>query len=257
MARGPDGRYAFIIPVLPSGSQLHNSILVKNYPQHKVAVCVEKHGSELNVAIMDPEPLSNAFDIHPDHLATSTHDPWEGYEREGAFSSNELVLRAIKPAAAVCTTHVYLAKPRREMAFGCGVFAIYDAQTYLQDQDFFRRISVSADVHPLPGTPIADWRTIDVFPPEYMIGAQSITTLRAYEQATPGIAHQQFVTKAKTLKDYATKYHRWLEAHEFNQYIMWKSFLMVHSAVEAVRTMSPEEVQRRIGEHLLSRESVE
>jgi hypothetical protein len=258
VARGPDGKFAFIIPVLPSGRQQMDPLLVRDYPQHKVAVCVEKHGHELNVAIMDPEPLSDAWSITPGHLVTRTDDPWEGCERSGAFTSNELILRALRPAVNICTTHVHIARPHRETSFGCAVFALHDAETFLQDRDFFSRIVPSRSRQSVyshdssTGRTSMDWQTIEAFPPDYMVGTQSLTALWDYEREHPSLSQQPFVTKDRTLKEYAKKYHRPFQDHMRNQYIMWKAFCFSHLMSKALHTLQPEDVQSRIHRHLLS-----
>jgi hypothetical protein len=245
-----DGRYAFVLPVLPSGIQRRFPELCEDYPQHKVAVCVEKKGGELKVAIMDPQPQEESLSINPDHLVTSGDDPWEGFEREGAFTSHELVMRALKGATQTCKPHVYIAMTKRESSFGCAVFALSDAETFLEDADFFSRIQGSEDEEEVAGI---GYRYIDILPPEYMVGTQSLTRLADYERSSPGISQQRFETKKKNLEDYASKYHRMCGGRELNQYIMWKVFLYSHLVNKALSELSPEAVQKKVQSCLLSK----
>ena len=248
-----DGRYAFILPVLPSGIQQHYHELGRDAPQHKVAVFVEKKEGELKVAVMDPQPDPTPF-INPEHLQTMSNDPWEGYDRSGAFSSHELIMRALRNASETCPTHVFFSTARRESRFGCAVFALCDAETFLQDNDFFSRITASEHEREVyrRGRGRMGYRSIDFIPPEYMVGAQSLTLLSEYERRTPGISDRTFVSKNKTLRDYGKKYHRFCGEMELNQYIMWKVYLYSILVNKALSELSTEQVQKRVSSHLLS-----
>lgn len=247
---GIDCRYAFILPVADSGWGLGI-----DYPQHKITVGVEKKEGKLRIMVFDPSPSKDK--ILNSSLKTSSSDVWEGNGEKDAFNRNELIMRALKGAAAHLPTEVVISKQEREKAGGCAVFALCDAETFLQDPDFFSRISPSEPNTVLATTTPIQYRYLENLPPEYMVGTQSEHLLQEYHTRSGELSQRHFVTKPKkTLQDYSKRryWHTRIKDGKqklINNYIMWRFFLYSRSVNKALSELPPEEVQRRINCHLL------
>ncbi len=243
-----EGKYAFIVPAMSSnlaaavGGQI-------DYPQHKMAVCVEKKAGELRIALLDPQAHESTVD--PKNFL-SQQSLWEGFGVPGAFNTYELVLRAIIQAnlQQFCQTSVSILSNPRETVFGCSIFALLDGATFLQDATFFDRIVKRPDK--IQATPSCSIDVIEALPPDYMVGTQSMQALDRYFTSVPALAQQKLSKKDRFLRDIIFENSVQAEnGRRRNHYIMWKLYKYTHIVNDAMHRLSAEELEEKVRRHLL------
>lgn len=249
-----DGRYAFIVPGMPSGSPLIRGAedLAPNAPQHKLCVCVEKIGHEVKIAVLDPMVPKLDF-VDPDHFLHAK-TLWEGFGKEDEFSVNELMLRAIVGAkSAECSFRVAIVKEPRETAFGCAVFALSDAEVFLGDPTFFDRSVMSRESVYVSEDEGIDIRYLDALPPDYMIGIQSMTSLKEYQTDFPNFAQETFARGKSadfmTLDAHVKHHLKVVDSHPRNQFIMWKMYEYTSLVLHALVHLPQDEIDKKIRLH--------
>jgi hypothetical protein len=167
-------RCVLIIPTVQPGLRLD-----PNFPQHKVAVCIEKKEGKLTIALLESEPLPGVNkDIDPTHL---TDNIWEKLDDPYGFNNQELAFRAILKACrhAKIQARLFHSEAERQKTYGCEVFAIQDALSFLEDPDFFSRI-VCSDKKIKVDEEFQIERIIRL-PPENMRGVQSFKLFEDYK----------------------------------------------------------------------------
>ncbi len=186
-ASSSDQRLAFIVSCTSSAYRAQP----RHFPQHKVAVCVEKKGAVLSIALLDAMPLGREDEeIDPKHLSK---DLWSGEQELGQYNFQELVLRAILAGCPQEAPHLRLfaSSVVREKTYGCDIFALLDGVAFLRDPDFFDKIHFSKEKR-IP--------MITRLPPEFMVGAQSPEMIDEYEKRG-GELDRPLIGKTKTLRE--------------------------------------------------------
>lgn len=156
------------------------------YPQHKVAVCLEKKQDNISTAVIDPEPLAGYNDsVNVKNFSDQAID----------YNSNELVLKHLSLALAndSCNKTLFFSKVLRETHGGCAAFALHDAKAFLRDDHFFDKIKTDVSV---PNSDI-EILPITLLPPEFMVGTQSQTRMNAYAAENPDLMRMPFYGKEK------------------------------------------------------------
>lgn len=190
-----DQRAAFIVPTYPSKQA---NPFTTNYSQHKVTVCIEKKDGKLSIALLDSNPVPENEVILPENL--------ENNLGRGDFNCQELVYRSILSACrkAKCQARLLHSQVLREKFYGCEVFALQDGVAFLQDPNFFERISCDKE-KTVKIDKNYEIEVITTLPPEYMIGSQSSIIFENYRNQG-GKFNQLFPGKSKTLQNYLDKY---------------------------------------------------
>jgi hypothetical protein len=225
-----DQRAAFVVPAFSATRQSHGAFFSPNFPQHKVTVCVEKQGSELKIALLEAQPLAGNDFIRAAHVEGKTI--WSGIDQIGSFNTQELVFRAILKASLPQSTQLFYSGVKREIPYGCAVFALRDAVAFLKSPDFFRRINCDSAVELSHCRKI---QRISHLTPAFMVGTQSYSSLSAYVQQYPNEAQEKLPGKNKTLTD-AMKANRILDrqGRAQNHYITWKMVKYLKLAVDLI-----------------------
>jgi len=161
--------------------------LPQNFPMHKMCVGIEtvREGAKkiVNMALLDGLPINKQRFITPSRLSEPLpQDIWEGYGINDKFNAPELLCRAFFKAinGLNITSEVYHCPVRRQMEDGCEIFALKDAQFFLQNVDFFTQIKTqNATKFPIEN---ATLHQITHLPVEHMKGTQSLEILEKYNE---------------------------------------------------------------------------
>jgi hypothetical protein len=178
--------------------------LPKNFPQHKVAVGIEKDSS-LNMVNFDSLPIGGQVNVDSQHFSIKDYeDIWNGHEPGGPrnFNSPELVCRAFFKASEGFNIkkRVFHSHVVRQQKWGCAVFALKDGLSFLQNPDFFQSIKCEKEKIEIP-VHNAKLRHISALPSIYMRGTQIMDQLAAYQNQEPELFKAKFPSKNKTLQD--------------------------------------------------------
>lgn len=162
-----DFRKAFIVPTHSSRwGQKEDKTYAKRseeYPQHILAVAVERKGNQLNIVLLDPMVRHRNDIIKAECIGLGPQ--MEGIE----FSEQELVLsHIVNTTLNPQTTTLYHSNVLREKSNGCWVFALKDAITFLKGPQFLNtiRTSTTRQIHQFKLT------TIETLPVEFIKVAQ-------------------------------------------------------------------------------------
>lgn len=161
--------------------------LPPNFPMHKMCVGIEtaREGAKkiVKIALLDGLPIGRQGYITPGRLAEPLpQEIWEGYGINDEFNAPELVCRAFFKAinGLDITSEVYHCPVIRQMEDGCEIFALKDAQFFLQNVDFFTQIKTQdATTFPIKN---ATLHKITHLPVEHMKGTQSLAVLEKYNE---------------------------------------------------------------------------
>jgi hypothetical protein len=225
-----------------------------NFPQHKLAVVVEKSHAHLKIAILDSMPVGRQGTVDPEHIQGDfQEDLWKGYDTRGNFNAPELVLRAVLTACAGTnvSTENYYSKIVRNTHYGCEIFAIYDALVYLKNPLFFQQLRCEGDPQKLSSNPHTV-QGIVALPAIHMRGVQSLKTLQVFKETYPELYSLPLSEKnTKSLED-ALKETVVNIGDEKNQnrYITKKGIKYLHWVVDELQN-KPNEAQAMIDKMLL------
>jgi hypothetical protein len=253
-------RYAFILPTFQSGFKNNFPFAFEpNFPQHKVTVCVEKKDGQLTIALLDADPVpEHNKDILPENLKDNL---WSGYEEWNRFNCQELVFRAILKSCrdSNCQARLLHSQVLRQKSYGCGVFALQDAVAYLQDHNFFSRITCSKE-QIVKIDQKYEIEVITTLPPEYMIGTQSTKIIDEYKDQG-GEFNTILIGKKKTLQKYLDKYLIEVtdekgEKKMQNHYITKKSFCYLKFVCLALQHFKAPEIEKIMSKNLITQEFV-
>lgn len=133
-----DFRNAFVIPTHSTswGRKEDGKIAQRSeeFPQHIITIGVERRGTELHIALLDP------MIRHGNETITSNNIGLELNENV-PFTEQELVLSYILSSKIdPKTTTLYHSKVLREKSNGCWAFALKDAVAFLKSPSFFKDI---------------------------------------------------------------------------------------------------------------------
>lgn len=249
-----DQRLSFVVGGFCSGYKNNFSFgFERNFPQHKAAVCVEKRGGHLSLALLDADPFLGNKEISSNHLEG---DLWEGYEEHGQFNSQELVFRAILKGCSTSKLEMRFLHSQvlREKTFGCAVFALQDAIAFLQNKDFFQQVKCKEEklvkVH--EGVAI---EVITHLPPEFMKGTQSSLDLEAYLQ-NKEVLDVPLPGNKKTLRKYFDMYRMEVRDEEGetklqNHYVTKKAFKYLYLVSLALKHLKKQEINAIIESTLI------
>ncbi|OJU81438.1 MAG: hypothetical protein BGO10_01915 [Chlamydia sp. 32-24] len=243
-----DQRSAFIVG---SFSSMNNPPFKPNFPQHKSSVCFEIKDGKATVILLDAQPLKNNKYITKSHLSK---DIWENYNGLHEFTPQEVVMRAILKGIheAKIPITLFYSQVKREVAYGCEVYALQDAIAFLKDPGFFQKITTNGRKISIRDNLILE--SVNYLPPEFMIGTQSINKLKKYVATNSNIENEQLISKKgeKTLATYIKSYAFSEENKEQNHYITKKSYQYLKFVAEALTYLSVEDVQAIVKKSLLT-----
>ncbi|MES2200081.1 MAG: hypothetical protein V4489_07950 [Chlamydiota bacterium] len=197
----------------------------KDFPLHKMTVCIEKKDGVLHIALLD------------------------------SFGSDSFSSGIIHEILGVCektsrTPEIFLSVDSRERAgYGCGVFALQDAVSFLQDEQFFQYI----DFGWTKTYGDRQIEVIDTLPPGLMIGAQTGSGIKAYKKKEGQKVFDQAIPgRKKTLDEYLQKNSLLVDGKTQNHYITKKTFQYQQFIVAALKDLMTEEVKNIIHTTLLT-----
>ena len=198
----------------------------KDFPLHKMAICIEKKDGRLQIAVLD------------------------SYGND-CFSSNiihEIVKICEKTGCK--DPEIFLSIAKREAAgYGCGVFALQDAVSFLQDAQFFQNLDFS-------WTNIYGNRQIEIntiLPPGFMIGAQSMRGVEEYRKNEgQKVFDQPILGRKKTLQAYLKRNVLVIDGKRQNHYITKKTLQYQQFITSALKELKTEEVKGMIHATLLT-----
>lgn len=247
-----DQRAAFIIGTVQSGLPRYGYRIQPNFPQHKVAVCVERKEGTLSIAVMDSQPLpGHNHEVTPDHL---NEEIWEGFREPGRYSNLDLVFRAILKGCRGTSSSLRLthSKVLRQKSFGCAEFALHDAVAFLRDPEFFNKIACSnkfilAHNHKIEG--------IVELPPEFMIGLQGTGEREEYK--TKVDVSRPLIGKKKNLQQYfeenVLEVSAGGDAKGQNLYITKKHFTYLTYLTDILSNKSEAEIREQMDKTLITK----
>lgn len=194
-----DGRCAFVVASCESSSDKHLGYY-PDYPQHKVTVAVEKKNGQLKIAFLDPL-VKKESTIDPKHL--NSKEIWDDWGTPHAFTKQEVVFRAIFKAGLPKETELYYSKvPRQGSGYGCWTFALSDAIHFLDNDDFFQKISFEPNEQLLGFS----FNLINALPVPFMIGTQISDSLNKFMLERPTEVTIKTSKGTKQLKEYLSKH---------------------------------------------------
>lgn len=190
-----------------------------DFPLHKVCVCIEKTEKNVKVVFLD------SF---------------------GSLNLSGSVFSEVQHSAAVGKIPVsfYLSDVQREFAgYGCAIFALQDAISFLQHPSFFEQIQTRTS---------SGKHLITRFPPGYMIGMQSSSRLEEYKKESDQLG-EVIPGRKKTLAEYIRKNSVFDGAGKLqNQYITKKMLKYMNFIACAVRDLKTAELKELIHATLLT-----
>lgn len=206
------------------------------YPQHKVCILIEKKAGHLTIALLDPMPESHNREIDPKFILMKS-DKLLGYS---VCNSKELIFRQIYGVCKRNRINACLLDSvvRRELKGGCAIFALQDAVAYLKDPNFLDKIHVSSETQIDEEYRI---KSIDLLPPECLVGTQSFSLLDRYRQE--GIDFDApLLGRKKSLNAYLDQHKVIVKNKAQNHYITKKFFCYMKFLVQSLERFDEKEV---------------
>jgi len=209
-----------------------------HYPQHKMAVLIEKKEDRLDIILADPMPEGDNRDINPKQLLHEKDIVMLGYVD---YNAKEIVLRHVYKACRNngIQARFYHSTVRRERALGCEVYALQDALAFLRDPKFMEKLRIGE-----PRVSIDENYTINeitALPPECLIGTQSSTLLEGYRSegidfkiALPG--------RVKSLQTYLDNHTVMVNEKAQNHYMTKKVYIYMKFLIQSLQTLKEEDV---------------
>lgn len=194
-------------------------------PMHKMTIGIEKKDGELQIAVLD----SMGNDSYSYSVISDILEVCDG---------------------ASCDPTVFLSMIRREAAgYGCGVFALQDAVSFLQSKQFFQQIDFKR-ANTYRGHEI---KGISTLPPAFMIGTQSLREIEAYERVEGlDVFKQPLEGRKKTLGEYLQCNILVEGGKEQNHYITKKTLQYQQFITAALKELTTEELKNMINSTLLT-----
>lgn len=234
-----DQRIAFVIPTFSSGT---SSLFKPNFPQHKIAILVEKHGDKTKIAILDAD--TQARPISSKNLPCE--DIWDNWNTYGSFNASELALRAIFKTKLPAQAEVFYSHVPREAKYGCETFALRDALAFLKDPNFFGRIQGDQEFI-YQGVKV---NSLNQLPPAFMITTQYFSSLNFYLTAFP---HDQKIPgSSKTLQDYVNKFRVKVAGKDQNHYVTRKTYKYSKVALAILQKSNNSELETILSQTFLT-----
>ncbi len=198
----------------------------KDFPLHKMSICIEKKEGELRIAVLD----SYGSDCYSSNIV------------------DEIVKICEKTGCK--DPEIFLSIARREAAgYGCGVFALQDAVSFLQDKHFFQCLDFS-------WTKTYGNRKIEIntlLPAGFMIGAQSMRLVEEYRKNEgQKVFDQPILGRKKTLQAYLKRNVLVIDGKKQNHYITKKTLQYQQFITSALKELKTAEVKGMIYATLLT-----
>lgn len=209
---------------------------IPSYPQHKVAILLEKKAGIITIALLDPMPEGHNRDIEPDNILSS-NEHIMGYS---LYNSKERVFRQIYRTCMKSGIEARFLDSivRRETHGGCAIFALQDAVAFLRDPSFFEKVHVSKEVRIEKNFKIEH---IDTLPVECLIGTQSISIMQSHK--VKGINFDStLIARKKTGNQYLADHKIVVNNKAQNHYITKKFFNYMKFIIQSLETMDEEDV---------------
>ena len=210
---------------------------------HKFAICIEKTGPRMKIAILDPRVYEKEV-ISPMlvHAPLKTIKYVElnglGYALWGIFHSS----------LDMNNTSVYYSSVKRQRIFsGCETFALYDGVAFLNDPHFFEKAQVKKITLQEEDLQLK-LNKIVTLPPAFMVGTQSLKQLNDYYKN----AEQQDPKAMEELKRKVEKHLIEVNGTQQNHYIEQKSIKHHLLTLAALELLPTEELRQIIQEPLLT-----
>lgn len=208
---------------------------------HKLAVCVEKKGEKIKIAILDPLGTHKS-EISPGKALASAESL-----RYADLGGLDYLLWAICHSGLNLqeTTLYYSKVERQNTLFACETFALRDGIAFLKDPNFFDHLETQKLLFK-EGKAALTLFKIKSLPPAFMQGAQSVKLLNKYSNGD----HDP--EELKALNEKVSKHFIEVSGknqnHTFNQKSM-KYMLLVTAALEV---LPPEQLQAIVRRTLLT-----
>jgi hypothetical protein len=211
---------------------------------HKLAVCIEKSGPRIKIAILDP--MADEDDvISPFQVLASPKDlkyihlDGVGYPLWYIFHSS----------LDMTNTSIYYSPIKRQRTYtGCETFALTDGIAFLRDPHFFEKVQAKTVIIQEEGLQLKLHR-IESLPPAFMAGTQSLKLLNKYYEKN---LERQDPKAMEELRRKVNKHLVEVDGTLQNHYTNQKSIkyhLITAASLEITPTM---ELQQMIRETLLT-----
>lgn len=176
-----------------------------NFPQHKVALGIEKTDLSIRMAILDSMPIGRQKSIDPQNLIFQ-QDLWEGYGESDKFNAPELICRAFLKASQGLefNKEIYHSRVVRQKKGGCSIFALKDGISFLQNPSFFQEIEY--DKNTGIATHNVSIYTISSLPIIHLLATQSLEDLFSYLSNKLENKMPIFLIKGKSIQEWLEKY---------------------------------------------------
>jgi hypothetical protein len=214
---------------------------------HKLAVCIEKTGSQVKIVILDPMS-AHEDDISPVKVLSTAKD-LKYVDIEGV---DYLLWYIYHSSLDMKNTSVYFSTIRRQRTYtGCETFAFNDAIAFQRNPRFFDHIRTKK-LRITEGEAELKLYKIESLPPAFMRGAQSLRLLKEYveerEKSQDPETLQNIATLKRKVETHLVEVDGKLQNHSNNQ----KSIKFHLIAANSLGMISTEELQKIIKETLLT-----
>jgi len=216
--------------VVPTRNYLPRERYVQTEARHRVAICVEKIGKLMRIAVLETMGIP-AKALNPSIVRAHAADL-----KKTQVNLCEVVFWYIFHSRLDFeNTKIYHVPIRREFAvYGCDTFALRDGVTFLRCPDFFSLIEKKKTIVRSEDDKLK-LRVITTLPPEFMKGTQSTKAVRKYLSKNPEFAERTLSHEGKTpsawkLEECVAKHSVQLKGPEGtkiierNYYIHWRSY---------------------------------
>jgi hypothetical protein len=211
---------------------------------HKIAICIEKTGPQIKIAILDPM-ADKEYVISPFQVLAPPKDlkyiilDGIGYPLWYIFHSS----------LNMKNTSIYYSPIKRQRTFnGCETFALTDGVAFLRDPQFFEKVQTKTVLIQEKGLQLKLHR-IESLPPAFMAGTQSLKLLDDYyEKNLKSQDPKEMEELKRKVKKNLVEVNGKLQNH-YNDKKSIKYHLITIAALEAIST---NELQQSVRETLLT-----
>jgi hypothetical protein len=226
-------RLGLILPWGPDRSLKNDDREYHGEVGHKMAVCVEKSGPQIKIAMLDSLGIeANSFSP----IVVNSTDIRVMSNISSDVSGIEAVIwHSFHSSLKRKNIALYFSSLKRQkIGFGCETFAIRDAVTFLQDPLFFDKI-ITENVLLQQGRFKLPLQKITSLPPAFMKGSQNVEFLHEYISTYPTDPEKE--NEINTLTQSLAKHTNQVKGKKQNHYINERSgkyHLLVLKALESL-----------------------
>ncbi|HEY5235442.1 MAG TPA: hypothetical protein VIJ14_04625 [Rhabdochlamydiaceae bacterium] len=142
---------------------------------HKLAICIEKTGTQMKIAILDPM-ISKKTMVSP----VLVHAPLKTMKYVQLDGLGYALWEIFHSSLDIANTSIYYSSVKRQRNYsGCETFALYDGVAFLNDPHFFEKVQVRKTVLKEDDLQLK-LNKIETLPPAFMVGTQSLKQLNEY-----------------------------------------------------------------------------